>query len=367
MNSGGAAGTGFGNTNTMVGPAPMQMQSDTCVQGMRCFDRDEADENDCGHQTLDSSVKTITNPGNILLVFDTSSSMNEDWNGMQRWQAAGQAIMNALTPLQDLLTVGTVFFPRNDPNSCIDPTGIACVFAPGLGCGVTPITSADQINFQPGAQFLSAFAGGGTPLYAPLLGGLTPLSEGLQQAQTALAGATLTGITAVIVITDGDPNCAWDEAASTQIVAGWAAMGIKTYVLGVPGVGTQGETVLNNLAVAGGTQMYIPPTDPMALEAKVNEIVSSTVTSGIDSCTIDLVPPAEAPDKLHLVVTEAGVEEDVARTLSADASWDVSPDGATVTLSGTLCDAAKAGVYEHLRFDFGCVELPPAPPPVVPE
>jgi hypothetical protein len=113
--------------------------------------------------------------------------------------------------------------------------------------------------------------------------------------------------------------------------------------------------------------MYIPPTDPMTLQMKINDIVSSTVKSGIDSCTISLVPPAEVPDKLHLVVTENGMDEDVARNVSADASWTVTPDGATVTLNGTLCAAAKAGTYDSLRFDFGCVTLPPAPPPVVPE
>lgn len=369
---GGAAGS-FGNTN-VTAPSTSGMPANAagqCVQGMRCFDMNEADKNDCGHQTLDSSVKTITNPGNILLVFDASSSMMEDWNGMQKWQAAGQAIVNALMPLQDLLTVGTVFFPRTDPNGCVDPTGTACAIVPGLNsilsCYVPPITSMDQINFMPGAQFLSTFSGGGTPLYAPILGGATPLAEGLMQAQSALSSSMLTGTTAVIVITDGDPNCAWDANASMQIVTNWASMGIKTYLLGMPGVGSMGETLLNQLAVAGGTGMYIPPSDPMALEAKINEIVSTTVSSGIDSCTISLVPPAEAPDKLHLVVTEKGQEEDVMRKLSADASWDVSSDGATVTLNGTLCDAAKAGVYEHLRFDFGCVELPPAPPPVVPE
>jgi hypothetical protein len=369
--AGGAAGS-FGNTGTMAGPTPaMQMNPDqNCVQGMRCFDGNEADTNDCGHQTLESSVKTIDKPGNILLVFDTSGSMNEDWNGMPKWQAAGTAILNAFMPLKDLLTVGTVFFPRDAPGMCVDPTGIACAIVPGLsaGCNVTPITSPDQINFVPGAQFLGAFAGtGGTPLYAPLGAGLTPLSEGLQQAQAALAGSTLTGITAVIVITDGDPNCAWDEAASTQIVTGWAGMGIKTYVLGVPGVGNTGEMVLNNLAAAGGTGMYIPPSDPMTLQMKVNEIVSSTVSSGIDSCSIDLIPPAEVPDKLHLVVTENGTEQDVARNLSKDASWSITADGATVTLQGQLCDLAKAGVYSKLRFDFGCVELPPLMPPPAPD
>src|SRR5438045_939192 len=84
---GGAAGS-FGNTNTTA-PSMAAMPNNPagqCVQGMRCFNMNEADENDCGHQTLDSSVKTITNPGNILLVFDASSSMMEDWNGMQKWQ-----------------------------------------------------------------------------------------------------------------------------------------------------------------------------------------------------------------------------------------------------------------------------------------
>lgn len=387
--SGSAGMGGFGNTGTMVNstPTPAKQPQDTCTDGMRCFDSNEADKADCGHQTLSSSVKTIDKPGNALLVFDTSGSMNDNWdgggqsngqNGNAKWQVSGSAIINALMPLQDLLTVGTVFFPRSDPNAptmCVDPTGIACAFVPGLQrpsgtCGVTPISSADQINFMPGAQFLTTFAGPGgnaAPPYAPVPGGRTPLKEGLQQAQAAIASSALTGITTVIVITDGDPNCNWDEGVSTQIVTDWNTAGIKTYVLGAPGVGSMGEQILNDLAAAGGTGTYIPPTDPQALQDKLREIVSSTVTSGIDTCTIDLNPPAEVPDKLHLVVTENGAEKDVPRNLSKDATWSVTKDGATVTLEGQLCDLAKAGTYSQLRFDFGCVMLPPPDPPPVPE
>jgi hypothetical protein len=323
-------------------------------------------------------------------VFDTSGSMNDNWDGSRssngqttdsKWQVSGNAIINALTPLQDLLTVGTVFFPRPDPDAptqCIDPTGIACLFVPQLmvrggTCDVTPITSSDQINFMPGAQFLQTFAGPGgnaPPPYAPVPGGSTPLKEGLLQAQNAIMTSTLTGITTVIVITDGDPNCQWDEGTSKQIVSDWLASGIKTYVLGAPGLSDMGEQILNELAVAGGTDQYIPPTDPQTLQDKLREIVSSTVTSGIDTCTIDLNPPAEVPDKLHLVVTENGEEKDVPRNLSKDATWSVTKDGATVTLEGQLCDLAKAGTYSKLRFDFGCVDLPPPdppPPPAVPD
>jgi len=239
----GSAGAGFGNTNKPVSMTPgVQQQPDAgCQEGMRCLDNNSPDDPDCGHQTLSSSVKTIENPGNALLVFDTSGSMNDNWdgggsstgqNGTAKWQVSGTAILNALMPLSDLLTVGTVFFPRADPNAptmCVDPTGIACLFVPSLQrpsgtCSVTPITSADQINFMPGAQFLTTFAGPGgnaAPPYAPVPQGRTPLKEGLQQAQAALSSSTLSGITTVIVITDGDPNCEWDEAASTQIVTEW--------------------------------------------------------------------------------------------------------------------------------------------------
>jgi hypothetical protein len=373
----GGSNPGFGNTTQTPGAGQAGVMAAApdagCVEGTRCFDENAPDHNDCGHQDLNSNVTEVPNPGNVLLVFDTSGSMADKWNDKPRWQAVGDAIKSALMPLQDMLTVGTVFFPRPDPNAppmCIDPTGITCLILPGLvvpggTCGVSDIASADQINFVPGAQFLTTFAGSdpnGAPPYAPVPGGLTPLKEGLQQAQAALASTTLTGTTAVIVITDGDPNCGWDEAVSTQIVTDWHANGIDTYVLGVPGLSDDGLEVLNNLAAAGGTGTYISPDDPAALGAKIGEIVKTTVTKGIDSCTIALNPPAEAPEKLHLVVKEMGVEHDVPRQLSDTASWSVTADGATVTLEGDLCTDAQGGRFDTLTFQFGCVELPPLEP-----
>jgi hypothetical protein len=371
VNPGGA----FGNTDVTVPPSSggTGAAGDGCVVGQFCAPTDP-DPADCGSLTLEAEVEVIEHPGNVLLVFDTSASMMQDWNGTPRWEVVGDAIASALMPIADLLTVGSVFFPRADPNApatCVDPTGITCIIVPWLvlpsgACGVTPITAPDQINFLLGPEFLTTFTGAANtaPPYAPVPGGFTPLSEGLQQAQTALTSATLTGITSVVVITDGDPNCEWNAAASRQIVTDWYAAGIKTYVLGAPGLTAMGETLLNDLAVAGGTGMYIPPSDPAALEAKLREIAMETVQAGFDSCEIVINPPAEVPDKLHLVVTENGVDLDVARELSADASWSISANGALVTLEGRLCDDATGGRFQRLRFEFGCVELPPLPPPV---
>ena len=344
-----------------------------CMVGERCYGK-EPDDPGCGTLKLEAEVEVIEHPGNVLLVFDTSGSMAMEWNGQARWEAAGNAVKNALMPLQDMLTIGTVFFPRSDPNApamCIDPSGITCalgipLYVQGGTCGVTPIMSMDQINFVAGPQFLTTFAGPGgmtAPPYAPVPGGFTPLKEGLQQAQMALAAATLTGITSVIVVTDGDPNCEWDAMVSTQIVTDWAAMGVKTYVIGLPGTTGAGDAILTQLAQAGGTMQYITPADPAMLEAKLREIATETVMQGFDSCTIGLNPVAEAPEKLLMIVEENGMRLNVPHAAGANgAGWTISPDGSTVEITGPLCDDAMGGRFNAINFEFGCPDIPPPPP-----
>jgi hypothetical protein len=348
--SGTLGGSGVAGTGAQIGDGGM------CVVGQFCGPTTPDPEN-CGTLTVEGDTTVTELPGNVLLVFDRSSSMNQDWNGMMRWQAAGGAMLSALMPLQDKLTVGAVFFPDNTARA-------------GSTCTVDPITDPDQIAFMPGATALAkmqaaAPSGTPTPLYSSSAMG-TPTLEGLQAADAALAAATLTGITSVILVTDGDPNCAWDEATATGIVSGWAARGIKTYVLGVPGVGGGGVATLNAVAMAGGTMQYIPPTDATTLATTIGEIVEETVTTGIESCTITFDAPAAAPEKLTLAVTEGGVEAAVPHVYpDGTAAWTISDDGATVELLGNTCAAAMNGTYTSLRFVFGCEELPPADPPKV--
>ena len=361
-------------------PTNPNLTEDGCLPGMFCAPKGA--DSDCGSITIEAEVEMIQKPGNVLLVFDTSGSMAEMWNGKMRWEHAGDAIKNALMPIAGQITVGSVFFPRSDPNAmpvCVDPSGIACLFVPlfvnGGTCGVTPITAADQINFMPGAEFLTKFStaaatGGMTmgmanmaPPYAPVPGGFTPLKEGLMQAQAALAAGMREGITSVIVITDGDPNCQWDANVSRQIVMDWRTKGINTYVIGLPGTTGSGDMVLTDLAMTGGTGAYLQPTDAKALETKLREIATETVRSGFDSCEIKLNPATQVPEKLHLVVTENGMKADVKRDLAEDYKWNISEDGSMVTLEGRLCDDATGGRFEAIKFEFGCVDVPPLKPP----
>jgi hypothetical protein len=239
---------------------------------------------------------------------------------------------------------------------------------PPPGGAVQPITGPNQIPFQPGPQFLQAlnahFAN------RPPLDNLgTPMQEAFDRADVAIKSAALTGQLVVVAFTDGQPNCFPDPAITmvpTMVepmrAADWlASSNIKTYMVGLPG--GQGVQILNQVAMSGGTMQYIIPDDPKALEDKLREVVMETIDVGFDSCVIALDPAAEVPDKLHLVVEEKGVLQDVPRDLATDAGWTITADGITVELTGRLCEDAMAGRFTKVTFQYGCVDLPPLPPP----
>ena len=361
-------------------PPPAVDAGDGCEVGKFCAPT-EPDPTDCGKLELKTTTKTITMPGNVIVIYDRSTSMEMDWNGTPKFQAAGNAIIAALTPLKDLLTVAAEFFPSVDPKAAAgDPNcPMGCNVAdpfhwiPGPGacclniaanlpdtCYVTPITSMDQIPFGPADNFISQ-----APMlwrFPPNGVGQTPLEGGVVQAAMAISNTKLEGTTNVIIITDGEPNCGTNPQNVLNQVTMWQQAGIATHVVGLPG--SQGAAdVLNQIAQAGGTMTYIDPKDPQELEMRLSAVLKSTVRQGFESCTFKLDPKAEAPEKLHLLVTQNGMESDVKRDLSKDAHWKINDAGDQVDLEGQLCDLAKDGTFESLRFVFGCVEAPPLPPP----
>lgn len=323
------------------------------------------DPDNCPTIRFEPEVEVITNPGNVLLVFDRSGSMEDSWEQRPRWQVAGESIDRALAPIADQLTIGSVFFPSEDPDAepvCTARFESTCELFPDLlemppTCGVNAIDAADQLGFAPGTTFLNALATTTPTIYQPIDRGSTPLLAGLQQAQSALSGMSLSGNTSVVIITDGRPNCEWNAGAATQVVSDWLTAGIRTYVIGLPG-SAQAEQVLGALAQAGGTGAYLTPTDPMALESELRSIAQSTLRSGFSSCEIPLTPATEEPDMLRMVVRVGAQEFEVPRQQSPTASWTTTPTGDLVTLQGDLCADAMAGSYDELRFEFSCTPIP---------
>lgn len=340
---------------------------DGCQTGTFCPPQ-EPDPTDCGKLELKTDVMTVEKPGNVMVVFDRSGSMESDWNGVPKYEAAGNALLAALTPLKDLLTVGGIFFPSpaapdaSCPNGCT-LTNIACCLNSGSmdTCQVNTIDKADQITWGTADTFINAL-----PMKWHLgNAGGTPLMTGVQRAADAIAAQTFDDPLIVIVMTDGEPNCNTDNQTVLDQIKKWKDAGIATYVVGLPGA-SAAANLLNSIAAAGGTDQYIDPKDPTELESKLRTVIQSTVKEGFDSCTFHLDPKAEVPDKLHLVITQLGVDLEIPHDWSKDATWSVNPDGTQVDLQGQLCDMAKDGSIEALRFVFGCVTVPPAPPPPEP-
>jgi hypothetical protein len=339
---------------------------------------DNPDDLNCGGTEVEPKVMMETIPGNILLVFDLSGSMDDDYpgTGMKKWQVARDAVLNAISPLQDSVNVGVLFFPINgacDGNN---------------DCCVPPFGTSSQINFLPGPDFIASWNNFWTTTTG--VNGSTPTLEALQAASVALtsAAATLTGNTTVVLITDGDPKCGADlvgidffstveqinAAIATQVAqltpfpADWLARGITTYVLGLPGPSANALPVLDGIAAAGGTSQHISPTDPAALQSELAKIIGESVTTSFDSCSIGL--PHEPPDvnEVVLVVVEGGTEQAVDRDLGTGGGWTIVGSGADmqIVLQGELCNQARAGTYKKISVVFGCVDLPPLEPPEPP-
>lgn len=295
------------------------------------------DGDNCGSVLLGAQAQ----PGNVVVVFDQSDSMKNNFNDPDagasgpKWQVARDALAAALQPLAGTLRAGAIFFP-----TAPRPAGGTC----GL---VDPIGNAPpQIAIQDGAPFLAAWQAHFGSGWKTILS--TPLKAALDEANAALADPfPFTGPRIVVVMTDGAPTCVTDPAKILAPVQDMATRGIQTFVVGLPG-SSKASTLLDAIAQAGGTTSYLSPADPAALAASLAQIAQGAV----DPCTLALSPAAPDPGKVYLYVTDAatGVQHEVPMS----DGWSVSADGATATLTGALCDAAKHGDFSEVQFVFGC-------------
>lgn len=320
------------------------------------------DSDHCGTLSLEQEVQVERTPGNLLLIFDQSGSMGQGWGdtGQSKLQAAQQALTNAITTLQDSLTVGAIFFPT-----------AACVpfLPPPPGGAVLPIDGMGQIPFQPGPVFLQSWAAHfNLPGVGSGLG--TPMQEAFDRADTALTASMRTGATAVVVVTDGQPNCFPDPNVTMTPTdlevnrsAQWlSTKNIKTYVVGLPGA--QGVRLLTDVAASGGSMQYIVPDDPATLEARLKEVVQEQVKTRFLSCSIALSPAADPPEKLQMVVVEVGgsTPSSVPHDVSPTSGWVIDADGTHVELTGDLCTEAMSGRFQTITFEYPCKVLPPLKP-----
>jgi hypothetical protein len=289
----------------------------------------------CGSVVLQGSLI----PGNVVVVFDQSLSMNQAFGDAgPKYKVARDALVAAVMPIQNELNLGAIFQPTGAEDGGVCPP-------------VAPLSQdPPQIPLMDGGAFLTAWSDHFMPPWKLLLG--TPLGAALDQANSALMSPP-PGKTAVVVMTDGEPNCGESLSSILLPVQEMATRGIPTFVVGLPGA--SGAKVLMDIADAGGTGNYLLPADELALQNELSQIASNS----LDQCTIQLTPPPPDPTQVHLVVTSTGTGNTY--QISPDAGgggWELTHNDQTAVLLGGTCALAEDGGFSKIEFDYGCVSIP---------
>jgi hypothetical protein len=339
----------------------------------------------CGNTILPLQ---LTRP-NVYFAIDRSGSMADRSSGMQNpetglaisnYDAAWLSIHDVLFALGHRVSYGAAVFPRfGNVDQC------------DAGAEVYPVTAGDSVTYARNGidgpnltkliSTLSKWAPeGATPMSATLGKLVSPL--------TALGGAT-----AVVLATDGAPNCnpvavcdqsqcipnidsaplpdgsfcsvnggnccaaaayygpenCIDADASVAPIAELLNSGIKTYVIGLPG-SEAFQSLLGRLAVAGGTaRVQSALTDPLYyLVSDTSELTAALkgITADLAiSCTVtlDAVPPDW---------TQVNVYFDNSLVKPAD-GWKQT-DERTLEITGPSCTLLRSGDVFQIQVVSGC-------------
>jgi hypothetical protein len=313
---------------------------------------DPDDDNDGGLDPVDptpgecintqfASGDTLLDP-RILLVIDKSGSMEQpDSSGQRKWDAARNALGVVVTSLNDAIEFGLMLYPHGDAQNDVCREG-------NLVQDVQ-VTNADDII----ATLSATEPGGGTPTAVTLAAARGVLDD---------LGNPDGGARAIILATDGGPNCnesldgdtcrcvspnpgdcqnggagnCLDDANAIAAAAQLNASGYPVFVVGIDG--TEAFTdVLDAFAEAGGTAQagatkFYGVDDQAELQGALEDIA---VRIGV--CRFDLESNFLA--QLATVTVNGNA---VARDSGRVNGWDqVDPN--TIELFGVPCDDAVSG------------------------
>jgi hypothetical protein len=306
----------------------------------------------CGNTTITPARETV----DIFIVLDRSASMYysiaEDCycaasigggttnplcaaaaSCTNRWDAVSSALRTTMS------TITTIDW------------GLEMFSTPGAGsCAVSTLPQVTLGTDNSTAAVQSAIAKG-----APT--GNTPTAAAIATASAYLPTVVDGRKRAILLATDGAPNCYGgqvnntdDLAATLQAIAGAFALGIPVYVVGIgPSVGN-----LDSMAQAGGTGAYYPATSPAQLANALGAISQIVATT----CRFETPVPPPDDSKVWVYVDKQLVAE------SAAEGWSFGGSSSTIVLTGSYCDNFLTGASSKVEVIFGCKDEPP--PPIIP-
>jgi hypothetical protein len=324
----------------------------------------------CGNQI----IPTLEDRPNLYFVLDRSTSMSELLPGstLTKYLGARAAIVQLLRAVGHRVSYGLAAFPWLT-GQCT--TGREMFSTHG---GDPPSYAARGEDGPVLKQLLTALwqavpgDTGGTPTAATL--------EALVPIITALEGSTF-----VVLSTDGEPNCnprasctaldcslnqknlsidgilcdarfnccdpqrvvdgplsCVDGPATVSAIRDLASLGVKTYVIGMPGSEYQSD-LLNQMAVTGGTARYVPVSELGDLSAAIMEIGVSVAIS------CDLVLDSPPPDR---GLVNVYFDRDLVPADPAE-GWAFVDDGG-MQIRGLACERLMSGSVLEVQVVAGC-------------
>jgi len=331
----------------------------------------------CGNEVFE----VLTEKPSVYFVLDGSGSMRESFEGTNtsKLLSAKYALKDLLVQIGHRIRYGAAVFPDDAAGSD------SCA----VGTQVFPVTEGDlplcpEDEYGPVlGRFLDSIgfrqAEGGTSISSTL--------EALKPTFLALRPRP-----ALILITDGAPNCnpsalcdaaacipnlegqafdggicgqdgdccdpalfgpnahanCIDDSASESVIEELAELGMRTFVVGMPGSETYAG-VLDRLAAAGGTARDDAETSYYSVRDAA-DLVGSLASIGSEvslDCSIRLEHAPPDPDLLNVYFDNDPVDFD------PEQGWSYAGD-ALIELNGSACDVLLSGVVDQLQVVAGC-------------
>ena len=150
-----------------------------------------------------------------------------------------------------------------------------------------------------------------------------------------------------LVVSDGPSSCV-DNIATNNALADLLALDIPTYVIGLPGIQPTLAAVLNSMAVSGGTARnnatrYYEVNDSQALADTLRSIVTQIAIS----CTITLTNAPPNWGQVNVYLDNEEVPQ------AADNGWKQIDDH-TLEITGTYCTTLQTGNVFQVQVTAGC-------------
>jgi len=291
----------------------------------------------CAEVNVDVQRTTPT----LILLVDQSSSMTEDFQGQNRWDAVYETLMapgtGVVAQLESSVRFGlTLYSSENglEGGECPMLTNVAPAFG-NLAAMDQTFTSADPIDE-------------------------TPTGESLAATAQMLAAFDAEGPKGIVLATDGEPDtCAEPNPQNGQDESLAAAeeafeMGIRTFVISV---GNEvGDAHLQDLANVG---MGRPRTssDPAPFYKALNseELIRAfdEIVGGFLLCEFSIDGQVDASRACEGSVSIDG------QSLDCGADWEVN--GSSLRLMGEACELLGDGLAHAVEAKWPCGVVVPIP------